>query len=266
MTDLDNLLFNSYNKYRVHEYVITSKERDNYETSNANNFRITLDKPLNFLIIGYSLESACIPKTMFNINQNNNYMLIADSIGLKNIFIPVGNYNITNFISEIKNVLNTVSVDTYDIILNNVTNKITITSTFNGFTIDPNADSLKTSLNTSLGFKPSTTYVGGSIIAPNIVNISGINNVYINVKQLTKYMSTIKDKYFNFKVNMSCPYGSIVYFNCKNTYNQYYTVPQYAAKKITYLDISLVDEEENLVDLNGSDWSFILKFIKKDFY
>lgn len=266
MSNLDNLLFKSYSTHRTLQLVINSIDRVDYTITGSNDFTVSLNKPLNVSILAYGLESLCLPKTIYNINSKTNTMEILDSSGIQNISLLLGNYDIDTLITTLETELNNLGVDTYTVTINDLTKKITITSTFAGFTIDPNNNSTKYSLNTVLGFVGSLSYTGLSITAPNIVDISGIKNAYIKIEELTEYMRDTKNLSSNFKINLNCPFGSVIYFNNQSNYIQFYTTPQNHVYWSLNFHISIVDEDGDYIDLNGSEWSMVIKFVTKDLY
>ena len=252
------------NKIRTLQLVINSADREDYGTTTSSDFSVKLQNPINFDILAYGLESCCIPKTNYNITSGQ--LQITDSSGLNTINITPGNYDLTSLTSILQTSLNALAVDTYTVVSSTSTMKITITSSFAGFTLNPNASNYP--LAVSLGFNNNTTYpsVAGVLVAPKVFDLSGIKNVYIKVAQLTEYMRDTKNLSSNFKVDYGCAYGSIIYFANENKYLQYYTTAQNHVRRTDKFDVRLVDESGLDVDLNGSDWSFVLRFLTKDLY
>ena len=56
-------------KIRTLQLVINSKDRIDYDITSSTNFSVQLKNPINFDILAYGLESCCIPKTSYNINN-----------------------------------------------------------------------------------------------------------------------------------------------------------------------------------------------------
>lgn len=251
-------------KIRTLQLVINSRDREDYNTTSSTNFIVKLLNPINFDILAYGLESACIPKTSYNVTAGD--LEILDSSGVNQITIPSGNYTITNLTQELQTQLNALSVDTYTVTSSTTTFKLTITSSFAGFTLNPNAGDFPFS--NTIGFNNSVAYpsTAGVLVSPKVVDLSGIKNVYIKIKQLTEYMRDTKNLSSNFKVDYGCAYGSIIYFANENKYLQYYTTAQNHIRRTDNFEVRLVDESNNDVDLNGSDWSFVLRFLTKDLY
>ena len=246
------------------QLVINSKDREDYNITGSTNFTVKLNNPINFDILAYGLESACIPKTNYNVTSGA--LEITDSVGNQSISIPIGNYNINNLTEDLQTALNDLGNDNYTVTYSTISMKITITSNFNGFVLNPNASNY--SLLHTLGFNNSTVYtsVAGVLVADKVFDLAGIKNVYIKIKQLSEYMRDTKNLSSNFKIDFGCSYGSIVYFSNQNKYIQHFTTAQNHVRRTDSFQVRLVDELGDDVDLNGSDWSFVLKFLTKDLY
>lgn len=251
---------------RVYDLVINSQDRDNFAATTASNFRIQLINPINQKIVSYALKSATIPKTTYNIAAGRNTFQITDSGGLITITIPPGNYGLTTYLTTIQNALNAASPDIYTVVIDPITAKITITSGFAGFVLNPNATLTLGGIPYQLGFDPAVAYpsIAGVLVAPGVVDIVGIKNAYIRINQLPQYMRNTTNNFMNFKIDWDGCFGNIIYFADNNKYHQYFNVFQGAITNLRNLDITLMDEYGLDLDLNGSDWSFVLQLITQD--
>lgn len=245
------------------QLIINSKDREDFSLTSSTNFIVKLQNPINYDILAYSLESCCIPKTNYNVNSG---FVITDSVGNKPVVVPFGNYSVNSFVTELQSTLNALGVDTYTVTFNSNTYKMTIVSSFSGFVINPSANSYP--LLTMMGFDNETVYTSvlGSLTSIKSVDFSGIKNVYIKISELSEYLRDTRNLSSNFKVNYGCPYGSVVYFNNENAYKQYYPTAQNHIRRTDKFSVRLVDEFGEDLDLNGSDWSLVLKFLVKDLY
>lgn len=265
-SDLENLIKGIGNTVRTIQLVINSADRENYASTSSSDFRINLQNPVNSKIIAYGLESCTITKTSYNISAGKNTFQLQDSVNTKLFNIPPGNYSSSTFISTLTAVLIGGSPDNYVVSKNPSTNKLTITSSYAFSTLNPNSNNYP--LLGMMGFLPNAAYTasGGLISAPFIFDISGVKNLYIKVLQLTEYMRDTKNLSSNFKIDYGCEFGSVLYFSNKSKYLQFYTTAQNHLQQVDHFDIQLVDENNNIIDLNGSNWSFVLRFITKDTY
>lgn len=248
------------------QLIINSKDRENYNSTVSTDFTVQLQNPINYDILAYGLESCCIPKTSYNIVDGSFEL---EDVSVRIISIPDGNYSITALVSELQTQMNLGGPVVYTVSYNANTMKLSFVSDGTGFYINPNQLDFPFLL--KLGFNNFTGYSSiasplPTIIPPKVFDISGIKNVYIKISELSEYMRDTKNLSSNFKVNFGCPYGSIVYFNNENTYKQYYTTAQNHIRRTDKFSVRLVDESGELVDLNGSDWSLVLRFLVKDLY
>lgn len=266
MSALENYNKGIGNRIRQMQLVINSKDRDLVPLGSPSKFRVTLQNPINSNIIAYGLESCTITKSSYNISTLSNTFQVEDSIDTKTVILPVGNYTSTLLISSILDIMNGFGVDTYTLTLNPLTSKLTITSTYPTFKINPNF--FNNPLVVMLGFLNSTVYaaVGGILNSPGLIDVSGLKNLYIRIDQLTEYMRDTKNLSSTFKIDYSCNFGSIIYFGNQSKYLQYYTTAQNHLQKVEFFDVVLMNENNEEVDMNEVNWSMVIKFITEDTY
>ena len=246
---------------RIQDLIIDSKDRENYITTSSNNFRVDLANPINGRVVAYGLKSAVIPKTNYNIPAVRNTFTFNNSISTSTITITPGNYTMTELLAEITTQLNALGFDTYTVTYNSISGKVTFQSTLAAFTLNPTLDTSQGSILYKLGFVPGIAYTGGTVTSPNVADISGIKSAYIKIKQLTQYMKNTTNSVLNFKVDLTCPFGSIVFFADEGRYHQYFNSNKDNLGSMGFFDVTLVDEYGTLLDLNGRDWSFVIQFI-----
>jgi hypothetical protein len=246
------------------QLIINSRDRVDFDITSSTNFVVELQNPINFDILAYGLESVCLPKTSYLVE--NGEFEIEDSLGVQSVTITSGNYSITTLVSELESILNGLGTDTYTVAFNQVTFKLTITSNFNGFSLNPNASDFP--VVKIMGFDNQKTYLStlGVLESAKVVDLTGIKNVYIKIAELSEYMRDTKNLSSNFKIDYGCAYGSIIYFANENKYKQYYTTAQNHIRRTDKFGVRLVDENGDDVNLNGSDWSLVLRFLVKDLY
>ena len=240
-------------KNELIDLVINSRNRDDYSTTNSNNFTITLDTPIPGQITRYGLKTCVIPKTGYNIIGS---FQITDSVSTKTVTLTSGNYTATSLITELETKLNDLLVDTYTVTL--IGARLVIGSTFSSFIINPN--NLTSDLLFNLGFgNSSSTATLGSLTAPNNINLSGPEYLYINIAPLKKHIKNSAGFTHNFVVNNGCSYGDVVYHNSQNTFIQEYPPFNLVSElNISKFTVSLRTEDGTLYDLNGSDWIMII--------
>lgn len=246
---------------RIYDYVIDSKDRLNYTLTSSNNFRVDLSNMVPGRISAYGLKSAVIPKTNYNIPAIRNTFTFNDGVADYTITITPGNYTMTQLLTEIVTQLNALGPNTFAITYSDISGKTTWTTTGPAMVINPSLDASQGSILYKMGFVPGVSYTGVSITSPNVANISGVKTAYIRIKQLTQYIRNTTNSMMNFKVDLSCPFGSIIYFADEAKYHQYFIGNKDNISSLGSFDIALTDEYGAYLDLNGSDWSFVLQLI-----
>lgn len=232
---------------------VNSANRDVLNSVSSTNFRINIVNPAKSKILLCGLKSVTFPNGIYNVVTSS--FQITDSVGLKTVNITGDNYTSATLATAVQTALNALAVDTYTVSVTN--NRYVFTSTFAGFVINPNLASNKFLY--SLGFVLGSSYTGLSITAPNLFNISGIKNVFIKIAQITSYIRNANDIKYNFKFDITCPFGDIIFFSNENKYLQEYDVVSDNLVSNSYFDIQLVDENGVVIDNQGLDWNFTLK-------
>ena len=204
--------------------------------------------------IHLSVLHAVIPYSFYNVDNTNNVLYIQQTTGVstyiyQTIIIPSGNYNayqLQQFLNT--NISNTTT--TYNVI----TNKFTFVNSLYNFYIDVN---ISTCLNL-LGFTVSNTYTTSLL-----KTLTSNNCVNLLTKMCVCIVSEFNSLSFNnsnpYSSNVLCsipintpPYSLINYQNNSNhrinTYNN----------NINSINIKLIDQQGNLLNLNGGYFSLTL--------
>jgi hypothetical protein len=196
---------------------------------------------------------ASIPFTFYNINSSNN--VLNYSIGGTNysFIIAQGNYNVVNLKDYLMS-----NLPGFIITYSPITNKYTFTQNYYGFSF----------LNTStclniLGFSQQTiTSNGTSLTSTQSVNLNPIRCVCI-CSDLPSSNISLNSKNKN---NILCsipittqPNSIITYLNHNN-----FKINTYA-NVLSSIRIQLMDQDGNLLNLNGTNWSMTIQFDVIDF-
>lgn len=246
--------------FRINDLIIDSKDRENYLTTTSSNFRVDLANPINGRVVAYGLKSAIIPKSNYNIPAVRNTFTI-DEGGVSTITITPGNYTMTTLLAEIKTQLDLLGASVFTLTYDSTSGKVTISSTGAAFILNPTLDLAQGSILYKLGFNPGVAYTGNPITAPNVADISGIKAAYIKIKQLTQYMRNTTNSVLNFKIDLNCQFGNVIFFADEGRYHQYFNSNKDNMGTMGFFDVQLVDEYGTQIDLNGRDWSFVIQFI-----
>jgi hypothetical protein len=130
-----------------------------------------------------------------------------------------------------------------------LTNKITFLSLSTSITI---VDSY---LATNLGFVAGQS--GNTFVSTNAYQLQPQDHYWsIQLKNIqTSYVS--KKAYETFKIPVQVDFGYMIFYNANSGFEQWADLQ--GQENIGHLDIGLVDTFGNLVDLQGAEWSMLLK-------
>ncbi len=246
---------------RVYDYVLDSKDRVNYTTTDANNFKLDLGNPVPGRLVAYALKAVIIPKTNYNIPATRNTFTFFDGVANYTITVPAGNYTMAELLLEIQTLLNALGPNTFTLTYSSISGKTNWTTTGPPMIINPSLDTTEGSILYKLGFEPGQLYTGVNITAPNVSDISGAKSGFIRIKQLTQYVRNSVNTMYNFKFDLQGQFGDIIFFTDEGKYHQYFIANKDNIASLGSFDILLTNEYGELLDLNGRDWNFTLQII-----
>lgn len=210
-----------------------------------------------------NVKQAVIPFSWYNVNETNNILNMLIGIHSYSISIPFGNYNINQLISYLSSqFLNFPGNDKGLTIAYSIqTNKLTFTHIHH--TLQLLATSTCFEL---LGFNENTQY--------NATNTSGTIYVLTSVNGINLFVVRqvyiASDNFILNNVNASNPNDSNILASVSVTGNPN-SVIQYEntttrhlihhLNNITNLQIKLLDQDSDLLNLNGVNWSVTLELI-----
>jgi hypothetical protein len=197
-----------------------------------------------------SLQNAIIPYSFYSINPTNNVFIITSNGNTYTVVIEPGNYNITQMISALKFQLGGL----FDIIYSSITNKITITNTTYDFIVQFSGSTL----NHALGFSESqiTPSVTRSCAAPFCVNLNQIRAINIDIDMPTYNINVAQKNNQNIMATIPVitqPYGMINYTNPNN-----FRINMYCCK-LQSIRVKLLDNQNNLINMNGVNYQMTLQ-------
>lgn len=219
-----------------------------------------------------SIINAQIPVSFYTINETNCYFQIQylPSGILEYIFIPFGNYNATSLITTIQALWLATPTGVghpLNLVISQTTGKLTFSFTGANIVIFVptyryNSTTLLNYTYQILGFDVNTTYTGATITAPYPLNLLGtkrlsikssklsVNNFSSRIRGYTDTITTIPSD--------QPPYNMISFISTVDTQKN-------VLREITIdeIDIQITDENNNLIDFNGVDWSMTLILTKE---
>lgn len=268
-------------KQRTITVAVNSRDRNVTADYSSNNFRWAFQRPLKD-ILSIELVNGCIPADFYNISTNWNQFTFGEAQQRSwAVTLTPGQYTPTELAAELQTRLNGLAgaVNTYTVLYNSITRRITITATGGAdftffFFTSPFSDAYDTytgaltSVNNPgriLGFEWSDyTSTAGSLTPPNRVDtdmflkklylhINADNSVELNRLEMGAgrkscfhilYMDQIRDGYYTLNKDLHTPV--------------FYSAPAPIARMAT-MTISLRDESYRLVDLGNHDYTLMFE-------
>lgn len=241
----------------IQSLLINSKDRQSGQT--LNNF--TLNKLLNIHGCDFwAVDRIFMVNNIYPINGNNNQMAIIAGGNSGTITVSAGNYNINQLLTEVVNQLNglghpTVYASTY----NNITNKVTISSTVGNITL------ISGNLALVLGFTSPQTGSALTITSTNPVNIMYSQYLNFASSYLMKYNRP------NLKTDLLQPY----FYSLNNNYFNFGASVKEVVRNLKYIrwsrdetinnfDIQVYDDFGQLADMNNSEFIIIINFYRNE--
>ena len=198
------------------------------------------------------LNSFKFMNAFYNINSTNNKFYYSISPNITTILsftIPNGNYNITTFLDF----MNTTLAGAITLAYNSTLFKINFQSS--------NSFILRKGVNDCMGVIgfDSTTTASTNINSTNLINLLGVQVLYLCIDNLNLTSNTSKNSTISNvleSVNVDVLIGSSQsYYNTTNTK---YKINN---SNINYLDIKIYGSDGKLVDFNNTDWYLGISFI-----
>jgi hypothetical protein len=196
-----------------------------------------------------SVKHANIPYSFYNIDSTNNDLEYTQNGITTLLYIEKGNYNANQLANYFTNNMTNFKCS-YD----SITNKFTFINSLYNFTFNP----LSTCLS-MLGFTTDTQY-----LTSVIKSLTSSNCVNLQTKQCICVSSNFQTGNINFtdvlSRNILCsipistpPNSNIVYINTTNFRNNLFT------NIINTICLKLIDQNNNIINLNGCHWSITLQ-------
>ena len=212
-----------------------------------------IEAPLQHTIY-LSIQHLVIPYSFYNIDSNNNFLNYIVGETTYNIYIETGNYNPYQLINVLQNIMQGFTI-TYD----SIKNKFTFSNSYYEFTFLNSSTCLRL-----LGFENTILSVNKTLTSINSINLQSHHCVCVQSNLLTGSINSAN----KYESNIICsvpvdkpPFSMITYTNHNNLkYNLFNNV-------ISTMRLKLTDQNNNLIDLNGCNWSCtiqleIIKFVE----
>lgn len=201
------------------------------------------------------LISSNIPRTFYNVPTNSSFILKEDT-NEYTITLEAGNYTVTNLKVIIKTKLNEAGTNTYDVSYRQAIEVQDFKFTFSVSNAPATQPQLifNSSLHKVLGFNANSTntFVNGELKSTNCINMSRINTAYIKSDIVQNAQSSILAEILSYG---SYSMLSLAYQTTENIELNSRIFIQQKGGSRSY-NFTLVDDEDNEIDLNGVDYAF----------
>ena len=225
-------------------------------TTNSNPFRFVSDDGDLGQVHRVHLKNLIVPNTEYNVNSKTAAISItaADMIAVD--AIPLGQYNIVEYMAALKVVLDVAAnPNTFTITQSGLTRKLTFVKSGGAeFSVTVDSDSRRL-----IGQATAKSSTGLSLTTDAIPDLSGLRLVGIGSYTLGKFKisegDTVSESQKNVVLGslpMDAPFGSILKVEVdEDTLNAAYFA---GYKNVSNFDIRLLDEADELIELNGAEW------------
>lgn len=226
-------------------------------TLNSNvlfNFKGILTEENDIVSSNLCIMNAQIPVSFYTINATNNQ--IQTQIG--NVNLVNGNYNFNSLATMTISAFSTQLGININLTINVINGIITFTYLSGNFPIYLYFDSLYSAYKV-FGFKPNLTYIWISnlIVASYPLNLLGVKKLYIRSQklQIASFNSSTNNLGITLAtIPVDVPAFSMISYTNQTDLNK----TNLQIKIIDLIDISITDEDNQLIDFNNLDWNITL--------
>ena len=257
-------LFNS--RYSPQTYYINSNERISGNQTNFNCKKLDLN---GIQYTHCAVKQVGIPKVFPNIPTSYNTMTLIENSVSRTITLEVGYYNKNTMISVLPVLLNSASVINgnnwiYTMSYRTATDiqnfKFTFSVSGNGG-FQPSFSFTEDQIWLQLGFDVGThPFVANTLVSHNIINFNPTSKLYIRSDLVSSSNDSVLQEIFSIDL---VPFGSIIFY--QNQGNLDLESKLLVGNQKDSFNIQLVNENGQLVDLQGQYWSFsIIFYVRQD--
>jgi hypothetical protein len=243
---------------------IDSRDRTNPDTTSATNFRFNLSPTIRdaFQLENVSVE---MPLTVYPINATNNILYWVDAnVASITSTVPVGCYTASTLATEIGTQMtaDTTDANTYTGTIDAVTKKMVIASSGGAFVLTGSGSN---NVNAPIGLTDTLTGLS-TYTLQSLPDLSHPRNIIVKSNLVQSFVDDILhtsngDQGLQSQVLMKIPmdglFGDIIMYELQSPF-----IYNMKSRGIDYIDFRLEDDQENLIDLNGLDWSMTLSILQ----
>ena len=204
----------------------------------------------NSIKMNACLNSFCMPNSLYIINEYN-FLLSITILGITtNYNILLGNYNAQTFMNQLIIQLGS----TFSITLNQITNQFTLINSTNDFIINSTS-----TIYQIMGFIQNTQYnsILKSITFPYLCNFNGYQNININIENInTENIDSLCKSNSSIIASIQID-STLQQINYNKTNDFKFEIKD---NVLSYIQLSLRDDLENLINLNNQHFNLTIQF------
>jgi hypothetical protein len=215
------------------------------------NFRGILTDEEDIVSSNICIMNAQIPVSFYTINANNN--IIGTDLG--NVTIPIGNYNFNSLAPVVVSAFSTDISVVITLTISKFTGLITfnyvsgITNTYFNFN-----NSYKI-----FGFEPNVNYPYVGISRPSLYPLNLLGVKKLNIRSQKLQIASFSSISNNLGITLATLAVDVPAFSMISYINQTdLNKTNLQIKTIDQIDLSITDEDNNLIDFNNLDWNITL--------
>tara|TARA_R110002072_G_scaffold118067_2_gene249248 strand:+ start:1219 stop:2028 length:810 start_codon:yes stop_codon:yes gene_type:complete len=249
-------------------YVIINSKFRSLGSKSTSDFLYELGETIE--VTQVAIKSVSIVNAEYNIKPSNNTFIVSNGITDTTFTIPVGQYNINELITVVENLLTATYGGTNTITLTATTFKL-LFSTTTPLKYKITRDSpLSRILGLGDLIKPTNGLVyfplavSSSVAAPDLPNLVGANNFHILSQTLGQGVGSLLENNDKRPIILTVPvtadFGGVINYevNEMNLNKRDFGRPI----NIQNIDIKVIDDDNEIVDLGGTDVEIVLQVIK----
>ena len=237
---------------------ISSAERIN-QNDPVSNFNVSIGNDASLQkVTMIAVKEVTIPNTQYNIRANYNNVLYIEYSGSFEYTIPAGQYNISNLITALNNSQSYVEFGQ-----NPISGIIEVkTNSFPGCMLVNGAYPIIKQLGGENLYNVPLSVIKSAF--SKLPDLAGSRNYYVSSSSLSDGNSMISPTLPKMGIIVVVPntanFGNITYYNSnEQKLDEIYYPSQIHGKNLTSIDLQLRNLDGSFVDLNGLDWSILIK-------
>ena len=246
-------------------FVIINSKFRNVSSKSTSDFIYSLGESLE--VSDIAVKSVSMVNAEYNIKAGHNTLIVNNGTTNFNLVVPEGQYDINQLITAITSALTTQYGGTNTIILQSTTKKLFFTSTATPLRFVTDIKTSPLGFILGLGDDPFGYYpefVQTSFVAPFLTNLQGSNNYHISSATLGQGQGSLlknnEKKPIILSVLNNVDFGDVLSYEVNEIkLNQrHFNRPT----NIQDIDIKILDDDNEVVDLHGTNVEIVLQIIK----